>query len=175
MSPGVVRMAGLAAARASFADTSVPLHDLAGVNFDAEQADGSARTREVKLIAISATATHTRDRELSERGPVGQPLRGRRERRDAGHRRRPLAVRPTCRARGASARMDLEHRRRAFPRRRPDTPPTIVPLSSPSHAYWPSSTRLPFSLSEPSGSSYQYIPQFLSPSVQCRFAIYSSN
>ena len=122
LSPGVVRMTGLAAARASFAETGALLHDLAGVNVDAKQAertaealgreiaadergavepepgraptmylgmdgtgvpvrraelagragkqaDGSARTREVKLVAVWAVATDARDRELPEREP----------------------------------------------------------------------------------------------------------
>ena len=120
LSPGVVRMTGLAAARASFAETGALLHDLAGVNVDAKQAertaealgreialderdvvepgpgraptmylgmdgtgvpvrraelagragkqaDGSARTREVKLVAVWAAATDADGRELAER------------------------------------------------------------------------------------------------------------
>ena len=115
-------MTGLAAARASFAETGALLHDLAGVNVDAKQAertaealgrdiaadergaverepgraptmylgmdgtgvpvrraelagradkqaDGSARTREVKLVAVWAAATDARGRELPEREP----------------------------------------------------------------------------------------------------------
>ena len=122
LSPGVVRMTGLAAARASFAETGALLHDLAGVNVDAKQAertaealgravaaderdvveaepgraptmylgmdgtgvpvrkaelagragkqaDGSARTREVKLAAVWAGATDAHGRELPEREP----------------------------------------------------------------------------------------------------------
>ena len=122
LSPGVVRMTGLAAARASFAETGALLHDLAGVNVDAKQAertaealgrdiaaderdvvepepgraptmylgmdgtgvpvrraelagragkqaDGSARTREVKLVAVWAGATDAGGRELPEREP----------------------------------------------------------------------------------------------------------
>ena len=122
LSPGVVRMTGLAAARASFAETGALLHDLAGVNVDAKQAertaealgrdiaadergavepepgraptmylgmdgtgvpvrraelagragkqaDGSARTREVKLVAVWAAATDALGRELPEREP----------------------------------------------------------------------------------------------------------
>ena len=42
LSPGVVRMTGLAAARASFAETGALLHDLAGVNVDAKQAERTA-------------------------------------------------------------------------------------------------------------------------------------
>ncbi len=121
LSPGVVRMTGLAAARASFAETGALLHDLAGVNVDAKQAertaealgrevaaderdvaepepgraptmylgmdgtgvpvrraelagrvgkqaDGSARTREVKLVAVWAAA-NAHGRELPEREP----------------------------------------------------------------------------------------------------------
>ena len=41
LSPGAVRMTGLAAARASFAETGTLLHDLAGVNVDAKQSSGS--------------------------------------------------------------------------------------------------------------------------------------
>ncbi len=120
LSPGVVRMTGLAAARASFAETGALLHDLAGVNVGAKQAertaealgremaaderdhvagepgraptmylgmdgtgvpvrraelagragkqaDGSAKTREVKLVAVWAAATDARGRELPER------------------------------------------------------------------------------------------------------------
>ena len=39
LSPGVVRMTGLAAARASFAETGALLHELAGVNVGAKQAE----------------------------------------------------------------------------------------------------------------------------------------
>ena len=120
LSPGVVRMTGLAAARASFAETGALLHDLAGVNVDAKQAertaealgreiaadersvtapepgraptmylgmdgtgvpvrraelagragkqaDGSAKTREVKVVAVWAAATDEHGRELPER------------------------------------------------------------------------------------------------------------
>ena len=122
LSPGVVRMTGLAAARASFAETGALLHDLAGVNVDAKQAertaealgravaaderdvvgaepgraptmylgmdgtgvpvrraelagragkqaDGSAKTREVKLAAVWAAATDARGRDLPGREP----------------------------------------------------------------------------------------------------------
>ena len=122
LSPGVVRMTGLAAARASFAETGALLHDLAGVNVDAKQAertaealgreiaaderdvvepepgraptmylgmdgtgvpvrraelagragkqaDGSARTREVKLVAVWTAAADAAGRELPEREP----------------------------------------------------------------------------------------------------------
>ena len=122
LSPGVVRMTGLAAARASFAETGTLLHDLAGVNVDAKQAehtaealgrgiapnerevvaaepgraptmylgmdgtgvpvrraelagragkqaDGSARTREAKLVAVWAGAVDARGRDLPEREP----------------------------------------------------------------------------------------------------------
>ena len=122
LSPGVVRMTGLAAARASFAETGELLHDLAGVNVGAKQAersaealgreiaaderenaapepgrartmylgmdgtgvpvrraelagrpgkqaDGSARTREVKLVAVWAAATDAHGRESPERDP----------------------------------------------------------------------------------------------------------
>ena len=122
LSPGVVRMTGLAAARASFAETGALFHDLAGVNVDAKQAertaealgreiataerdrvepepgraptmylgmdgtgvpvrkaelagragkqdDGSARTREVKLVAVWAAAADAHGRELPEREP----------------------------------------------------------------------------------------------------------
>ena len=121
LSPGVVRMTGLAAARTSFAETASLLHDLAGLNVDAKQAertaealgrgiaaderdaapepgraptmylgmdgtgvpvrraeragragkqaDGSARTREAKLVAVWAAATDAHGRELPEREP----------------------------------------------------------------------------------------------------------
>ena len=122
LSPGAVRMTGLAAARASFAETGTLLHDLAGVNVDAKQAertaealgreiaaderevvavepgraptmypgmdstgvpvrraelagragkqaDGSARTREAKLVAVWAGAVDARGRDLPEREP----------------------------------------------------------------------------------------------------------
>ena len=122
LSPGVVRMTGLAAARASFAETGALLHDLAGVNVDAKQAertaealgreiataerdrvepepgraptmylgmdgtgvpvrraelagragkqaDGSARTREAKLVAVWAGAVDARGQDLPEREP----------------------------------------------------------------------------------------------------------
>ena len=115
-------MTGLAAARASFAETADLLHELAGVNLGAKQAertaealgrevaaderevvaaepgraptmylgmdgtgvpvrraelagragkqaDGSARTREMKLVAVWAAATDARGRELPEREP----------------------------------------------------------------------------------------------------------
>ena len=118
--PGVVRMTGLAAARASFAETAELLHDLAGVGVCAKQAeraaralgreaaaderdraapepgraptmylgmdgtgvpvrkaelagragkraDGTAKTREVKLVAVWAAATDEHGRELPER------------------------------------------------------------------------------------------------------------
>ena len=121
LSPGVVRMTGLATARASFAETGALLHDLAGVNVDAKQAertaaalgreiataerdrvepqpgraptmylgmdgtgvpvrkaelagragkqDDSARTREVKLVAVWAGAVDARGQDLPEREP----------------------------------------------------------------------------------------------------------
>lgn len=122
LSPGVVRMTALAAARASFAETGDLLHDLAGVRVDAKQAertaqalgrevwtdeqttvaaepgraptmylgmdgtgvpvrraelagragkqaDGSARTREAKLVAVWAAAVDAHGRELPEREP----------------------------------------------------------------------------------------------------------
>ena len=122
LSSGVVRMTGLAAARASFAETGALLHGLAGVNVDAKQAertaealgreiaaderdtvapepgraptmylgldgtgvpvrraelagragkqaDGSARTREVKLVAVWAGTTDAHGRELPGREP----------------------------------------------------------------------------------------------------------
>ncbi len=42
LSPGVVRMIGLAAARTSFAETGALLYDLAGLNVDAKQAERTA-------------------------------------------------------------------------------------------------------------------------------------
>ena len=122
LSPGVVRMTGFAAARASFAETAELLHELAGVNLGAKQAertaealgrevaaderevvaaepgraptmylgmdgtgvpvrkaelagragkqaDGSAKTREVKLVAVWAAADDGRGREPPEREP----------------------------------------------------------------------------------------------------------
>ena len=74
LSPGVVRMAGLAAARASFAETGDLLHDLAGVRVGAKQAEraaaaGSARTREAKLVAVRAGAVEARGQNLPEREP----------------------------------------------------------------------------------------------------------
>ena len=120
LSPGVVRMTGLAAARTSFAETAELLHDLAGVRVCAKQAervahalgrevaddergsvaeepgrgptmylgmdgtgvpvrraelagragkqaDGSAKTREVKLVAVWAAATDGNGNALPER------------------------------------------------------------------------------------------------------------
>ena len=122
LSPGVVRMTGLAAARASFAEAAELLYELAGPDVGAKQAertaeglgrevaaderdtvaaepgraptmylgmdgtgvpvrgaelagragkqpDGSARTREVKLVAVWAAATDADGRELPEREP----------------------------------------------------------------------------------------------------------
>ena len=122
LSPGVVRMTGVAAARASFAETSALLHELAGVLLGAKQAervaralgreladderntvtaepgraptmylgmdgtgvpvrkaelagragkqpDGSARTREIKLVAVWNAATDAHGRELPAREP----------------------------------------------------------------------------------------------------------
>ena len=122
LSPGVVRMTGLAAARASFAETGALLHKLAGVNVGAKQAerrpealgreiavderevvepepgraptmylgmdgtgvpvrraelagragkqaDDSARTREVKLVAVWSAAADADGRGLPEREP----------------------------------------------------------------------------------------------------------
>ena len=58
LSPGVVRMTGLAAARASFAETGALLHDLAGVNVDAKQAERTAEAlgREIAADERSVTA-----------------------------------------------------------------------------------------------------------------------
>ena len=120
LSPGVVRMTGLAAARASFAEAGALLHELAGLNVDAKQAertaealgrevaadervtvtaepgraptmylgmdgtavpvrkaelagragkqaDGTAKTREVKLVAVWAAATDAHGNELPAR------------------------------------------------------------------------------------------------------------
>ena len=120
LSPGVVRMTGLAAARVSFAETSALLHDLAGIRIEAKQAeraaealgkavqadeeahvgvepgraptlylgmdgtgvpvrksetqgragkqaDGSAKTREVKLVTVWAAALDADGRELPGR------------------------------------------------------------------------------------------------------------
>lgn len=122
LSPGVVRMTGLAAARASFAETGALLHELAGLNVGAKQAertaealgrevaddernvveaepgraptmylgmdgtgvpvrreevagrpgkqaDGTAKTREAKLVAVWAAATDQHGRELPAREP----------------------------------------------------------------------------------------------------------
>ena len=122
LSPGVVGMTGLAAARASFAETGALLHDLAGVRMEAKQAertaealgkavqaderahvgvepgwaptmylgldgtgvpvrgsetrgragkqaDGSAKTREAKLVAVWSAALDAEGRELPRREP----------------------------------------------------------------------------------------------------------
>ena len=99
LSPGVVRMTGLAAARASFAEalgreialderdvvepepgraptmylgmdgTGVPVRRAELAGRAGKQADGSARTREVKLVAVWAAATDAHGRELPEREP----------------------------------------------------------------------------------------------------------
>ena len=53
LSPVVVRMTGLAAARASFAETGALLHDLTGVNVDAKQAE---RTAEALGRAVPASS-----------------------------------------------------------------------------------------------------------------------
>ena len=65
LSPGAVRMTGLAAARASFAETGTLLHDLAGVNVDAKQAE---RTAEALGREIAAD-----EREVVATGPGRAP------------------------------------------------------------------------------------------------------
>ena len=93
LSPGVVRMTGLAAARASFAEMGALLHDLAGVNVDAKQAERTAEAlgREI--------AVDERDVVEPEPGADHVPGHGRHRRAGAaGRARRPApASRPTAR------------------------------------------------------------------------------
>ena len=159
LSPGVVRMTGLAAARASFAEAAELLYELAGPDVGAKQAertaeglgrevaaderdtvaaepgraptmylgmdgtgvpvrgaelagragkqpDGSARTREVKLVAVWAAATDADGRELPEREPGSVTYSAAVESaaaRAAGHEPAPFAQ-----------RADREARRRGF-------------------------------------------------------------
>ena len=76
LSPGVVRMTGLAAARGSFAETGALLHDLAGVNVDAKQAARPARSRgSCRSCGVEPTGDCVhRTRGASDKRCIGQEV-----------------------------------------------------------------------------------------------------